>query len=395
MKILYLHHCGSTGGAGNSLLFILSKLKQMDHEIHVITQLGEMTHKFKKITPHVYEIKGVPVEFTAEGFGLFRTLFVNLKSKRLRKGIRQVCSIVNDIQPDLIHFNEIGMFSTAEALKGKFDIPIVMHARTVPNRKYKFFIRRFTKKTIAYVDQMMCITKSVANLYPGIENKRVIYNPLHLDQANVDSLSAINYHAQKLKVLFLANFYRQKGIQETLEAAIIMKDNTNVEFVIIGSNTKSEKYFNSLIGRTLDFLNVYPNYEKRLIEAQKKHQLKNLTLKGQVERIQDEIRQCHLLIAPMHLNGTPRSVFEAGMNGLPSILALHHQIDDLVEHGGNGFIIKEKSVTELVNNILLLEDDRALLESMGKSAREKYLKLCDQQEVANQVNQVYEDCLND
>ncbi len=77
LKILYVHHCGSTGGAGNSLLYVLKKLLEIGHDIHVVTQYGEMAKRFKEVTPNVYEIDGVPVAFTAEGFGILRTFFIN------------------------------------------------------------------------------------------------------------------------------------------------------------------------------------------------------------------------------------------------------------------------------------------------------------------------------
>lgn len=393
MKIAYVHHCGSKGGAGNSLFFLLSQLKEFNYEIHVITQQGEMAQKFKEVTPNVYEIKGIPVEFTAEGFGLIRTLFVNFKSLFLRKGINEVSEIIHDIQPDLVHLNEIGMFSLAKALKTKFSFPVVMHARTVPNRRHKFIIRRFTKLANQYVDFLICITKSVANLYPQIKNKEVVYNPIHLDLKQIENTPLIDYRGSKLRVLFLANFYKQKGIQETLESSIELKDNSKIEFVVIGSNTKPNAYFRSMIGATLDILNIYPNYEKRLKSAKRDLGLENLSLLGQIDDISEEIKKCHLLIAPMHLNGTPRSVFETGVFGIPSILALYHRIDDLVEDGVNGFVIKEKNVAELTSKVLLLQADRVLLESMGKAARAKYLKHCNQRVVAEKVNSIYHKCL--
>ena len=253
-------------------------------------------------------------------------------------------------------------------------------------------IRRFTKLANQYIDSLICITKSVANLYPEIENKEVVYNPIHLDLKQIESTPIIDYRGPRLRVLFLANFYKQKGIQDTLDSAIELKENANIEFVIIGSNTKPNRYFRSMIGATLDLLDIYPNYEKRLKLAKRDLALENLSLLGQVDDISEEIKKCHLLIAPMHLNGTPRSVFEAGVYGLPSILSLYHRIDDLVEDGVNGYVINEKSVAELTSKILLFHDDRILLESMGKAARAKYLKVCNQRVVAEKVNSIYHKC---
>jgi glycosyltransferase involved in cell wall biosynthesis len=192
-----------------------------------------------------------------------------------------------------------------------------------------------------------------------------------------------------MKVLFLANFYKQKGVEETLDAAIELKDDPNIEFIIVGSNTRSDKFFSSLFGIILDATNLFPNYEKRFNSVKKRLAMSNLVIKGQIKDIKVEVRNCHLLIAPMHLNGTPRSVFEAGIYGIPSILSLYHKIDDLVEDGVNGFVIQEKNVSELVDKILLLEKDRTLLGSMGEAAKIKFSKVCDQEFVANQIISIY------
>ena len=388
MKIVYVHHCGSTGGAGNSLYFLLSKLV-LEHEIHIITQQGEMVDKFKLLTPHVYEIRGIPVLFTAENFGYIRTIFVNLKSFFYYKEVAKVVAIISEIEPDIVHLNEIGMFSLAKKVKQKLRIPVVMHARTVPNRKYKLLLNLFTNQCNRFVDQLICITKSVAHLYPEILHKSVIYNPVQLDENEANLISAINYNSQVFKVLFLANFYRQKGVEETLKAIIELRANLNIQFVIIGSNIKPQAFFKSLFGRLLNLLNVYPDYENRMRKAIQEYELKNVTLLGQVRDIKSEIQNCHLLIAPMHLNGTPRSVFEAGIYGIPSILALYHKIDDLVEHEVNGLVINEKNYKELVNGIVCLERNRAKLKAYGEAAKEKYIQICAQDLAAREMNEVY------
>ena len=388
MKIVYVHHCGSTGGAGNSLYFLLSKLV-LEHEIYVITQQGEMVDKFKMLTPHVYEIRGLPVFFTMENFGYIRTIFVNLKSFFYYKEVSKVVAIIREIEPDIVHLNEIGMFSLAKRIKRRLHIPVVMHARTVPNRKHKFLLTFFTNQCNKFVDQLICITKSVAHQYPEILHKSVIYNPIQLDESQASQIRTINYDSQVFRVLFLANFYRQKGVDETLKAIIKLRANQNIQFVIIGSNIKSDAFFKSVVGRTLNFLNIYPDYENRIKKAVEKFDLKNITLLGQVRDIKSEIQNCHLLIAPMHLNGTPRSVFEAGIYGIPSILSLYHKIDDLVEHEVNGLVINEKSYKELVEGIVDLERDRSKMQAFGEAAKEKYVNICAQDLAAREMNKVY------
>lgn len=392
MKIAYVHHCGLNGGAGNSLYILLSQLKNLNYEIHLVIPRGEIVEKFKKVTHNIYVVEVVPLEFSAEGVGLIRTIYANVKSYLLRNAIQEITEIIGTIKPDIVHLNEIGMFSLAKSLKKRFQIPIVMHARTVPNRKYKYLINRFTNFSNDYIDYLICISKSVYALLPNVKNKIIVYNPVNLSIDEIENNTRINYNSKKLKVLFLANFYRQKGVDEALEAAICLRKNKRIEFVFIGSNTKSDSYFKSIIGRILDIFNFYPNYEVRLESEKVKHKLKNLILKGQIENVHSEIKKCHLLIAPMHLNGTPRSVLEAGVYGIPSILSLHDKIDDLVEDGVNGFVIGEKDIQDLIDKILLLENNRLMLCSMGEAAKFKFKKICDKKLIAKQVSLIYSKC---
>jgi glycosyltransferase involved in cell wall biosynthesis len=60
-----------------------------------------------------------------------------------------------------------------------------------------------------------------------------------------------------------------------------------------------------------------------------------------------------------------------------------------VEDGVNGFVIQEKNVSELVDKILLLEQDRKLLQSMGEASKIKFSKVCNQKVVADQINSIY------
>jgi glycosyltransferase involved in cell wall biosynthesis len=388
MKIVYIHHSGSTGGAGNSLYYLLGKMKR-DHDIHIITPAGPMADRFRNLTTNVHTVKGVPLLFTMAGFGLLRTLFGNLKSLIYYNQISLIVNIIRNIKPDLVHLNEIGTFSLAKRIKQEFDIPVVMHARTVPNRDHQFLIRLFTRKCNVYVDRLICITKSVALQYPKVLRKTVVYNPLHIEQADLKLLREINYKDKVLNVLFLSNFYRQKGVDETIRTIVALKDRTDIHFVLIGSNIRSDSFFNSLPGRILNRLNFYPDYESRIQHAIEKNRLTNVTVKGQVENITKEINDCHLLIAPMHLNGTPRSVFEAGIYGIPSILSLRDQIDDLVENGVNGIVIKERDHEELTEAVVNLASDRELLEKMGQAAKEKFLIFCTQEKAYREISEIY------
>jgi len=68
--------------------------------------------------------------------------------------------------------------------------------------------------------------------------------------------------------------------------------------------------------------------------------------------------------------GTPVSVLEAGLSGLPVIATLHGGIPDVVKHGETGFLVHEGDFTAMADYMLQLVLDDHKVSSMGKAANE-------------------------
>ncbi|MCT0201793.1 glycosyltransferase [Synechococcus sp. CS-603] len=73
--------------------------------------------------------------------------------------------------------------------------------------------------------------------------------------------------------------------------------------------------------------------------------------------------------------GTPLSIIEAQMAGLPVIATNHAGIPDVVIHGETGLLGKELDIRTMANHILLLANDPQLAASMGRNARQRATKL--------------------
>ena len=67
--------------------------------------------------------------------------------------------------------------------------------------------------------------------------------------------------------------------------------------------------------------------------------------------------------------GTPVGVLEASSIGLPVISTMHAGISDAVVHEETGFLVKEKDVKGMAENIILLLSDPMLAKSMGAKGR--------------------------
>ena len=96
-----------------------------------------------------------------------------------------------------------------------------------------------------------------------------------------------------------------------------------------------------------------------------------------------------ILAFPSHLNGPGRAVFEAGIHGIPSIVALKDRVEDVVEDGVTGIIVPPRDPRRLADAIVRLADDPALRRRLGSAARARYAAQFEPAAVARQTLEVY------
>src|SRR6185295_6054285 len=131
--------------------------------------------------------------------------------------------------------------------------------------------------------------------------------------------------------------------------------------------------YRSLGGKLAVALGITVDLETELKGWIAKEQIEEtVKLRGHVEADRRLFASMDLLVFPSHLNGIGRSVFEAGVLGVPSVVALKDRLQDIVEDGKTGLIVAEKDPKALSDAIAKLADDRELRLSMGRQAQAKY-----------------------
>ncbi len=387
MRILYIHHNSHTGGASNSLKYLLESLKSKNIEIHIISPGGKVFNNFLNITNKVYEIKGIPLFQATCGtnFPLIRSLI----SLRHLSQYKIITDIVKKVNPDIVHLNEIGQFFLAKRLK-KLGFKVVLHSRVAINRSYKI-LTYFTEKIInKYIDYVFAIDGSVVKSIYNVKNIKIVYNPIKPSTKKIK----IPKKKNKIKCLFLANLLKQKGVINIIKSAIRLKNNKNIVFYIAGSNVRSNSFYNSFLGHFLDFTGIYPDYQKLIINTIKQNNLTNLKFLGQVENIEYIFKDIHILLLPTLMNEPSRSVFEAGYHGIPSIISLKDVVEDVVEHNYNGIIIKENDFKNMCESILYLSQNENLRLKLGNNSSKRFNKLNNHKRSARLVYSVYKKLLN-
>lgn len=382
-RVLYIHHSGGRGGSSNSLINLLNFIPDNIIDIHIMTVDGPVVDLFKLITKKVYVVNSMPLFGTTSGVDnlLFRNFIGFMNYLKIRKKIK---NIISEINPDIIHINEITSIQIAKIAKS-IGIKVVCHIRIVPDLKYPWINFHVKKMLGKYVDEIICIDESVANNYKEFTNLNVIYNMLNISE----NINIVNHNSKIVNCVFLSNLLRHKGVFEILKASEILKDEENIKFLIVGGNTKSDVFFKSILGKILEMLRIHVNIEKKLSQAKLKGGLSNVFINGHTNNIGEFLEQSHILLFPSFMNGPSRSIFEAGVYGIPSIIALKDKVEDVVTDGFNGYIIDEGDYISLANKIKVLVGNVDLRKNMGLNSRERFLKLNSSKSAKLQILSIY------
>jgi glycosyltransferase involved in cell wall biosynthesis len=346
--------------------------RQRNLEVHVAVSL-----------PYLFSGSGAPLKGTRLiPFGLSLPDFFHQRAFR---------RMISEIKPDLVHLNERSMIFAAKQVH-QLGIPVVMHARNVACQEVSWAQNMCESYIEKYVDRLIAIDESVQRSLPRVTKSTVVYNPLE----SIDQIKASHIDPTKPKtLLFLSNLMDVKGIWDLLEAVRLLKHRTDFHLLIVGGNSRPPEFFQSLKGRIAKRLGVVKEVDKLVLEFLEKHGLQDrITVKGFVNDIGSLIEHTYVNIFPSHLNGPSRSVFEAGVAGVPTILALRTRVEDIVKDGINGLIVPEKNPAALAEAIAQLLDSPQLRDQLGQAAKEQFKLQFAKENSAARVLAIYQEILS-
>ena len=149
--------------------------------------------------------------------------------------------------------------------------------------------------------------------------------------------------------LMLSRLIESKGVLEFLEAAKIIKQmGYCVSFTLAGP----DEYGHDSLDRK-ELLAKYNEY----VDIQK-----------EVADVRNLIKKSSVYVLPSYREGTPRSVLEAMSMGRPIITTDAPGCRETVSNNENGFLVKARSVDDLVRALEIYCKNPTLIEDMGASS---------------------------
>lgn len=181
---------------------------------------------------------------------------------------------------------------------------------------------------------------------------------------------------RRTRILFMANFIREKGVMDTLEAIPdVCSRYPEVEFVFSGAWVEE--------GTKREFETFLKNFPQLPI-----------SIKGTVSGKEKSalLGSSDIFVFPSYYSaeGQPWVIVEAMAHGLPIISTDHGCIRDSVIDGFNGFLVQKRSPHDIAKKMDLLLEDNKLRLAMSENSRKHYETHFTEQELVKDLS----DCFN-
>jgi glycosyltransferase involved in cell wall biosynthesis len=274
---------------------------------------------------------------------------------------------------DVIHANEVSEILPLMIAARVFNAPIVVHVRSLMRVDDRSLRSRWLSDRLRQdADAVIAIDENVRATLPADVEVDVIQNSFTAKRTplpdpvilrKLDSLRPTS-----LKVAFVGNLHHSKGLFDLLSAAkLIHQAGRDVEFVIVGGVTMTDKGLNAWI---LAKAGLAQNVQAELSRRTEQEGLSDtFHLLGATTDIQCVYDRIDVLCFPSHYDAPGRPVFEAAFSAVPSIVSVDNPRPDTLVHGETGLAIPARNPEKLAEAILYFADHPEEVERMGANAR--------------------------
>ena len=222
--------------------------------------------------------------------------------------------------------------------------------------------------------RVICISDKVANrvLDGAIApvNTRVIYNSV-----DAQLFSRASTDSAPNTILSVGNLISIKGHELLLRALVaILPDHPNIACQIIGDGPERDR-----LTRLASDCNIANRV--RFLGRQSRKQ------------VADAMRRCVLFALPSRYEGLGCVYLEAMSTEKPVIACRGQGIDEIIQHGSNGWLIEPGNLQELIAALSTLLQNLRLRRQIGEAARRTVLQNHTSEHQAAQLVTLYRECV--
>jgi glycosyltransferase involved in cell wall biosynthesis len=417
-RVLYIHHGTVLGGAPVSLLHLLAGLKAIsDLDIRLFCRAEGISQFFQSRLN--LEVGRIADPLTLLGNVLIWGV-APLEFKKRRLFIQDLIKFpwsvfsqwrcIRRERPALVHLSSAVLFSSAAAAR-LAGVPIVWHIREMLAGGRFSIRRKFAGWLIRRLaDRVIVCSPPEAERLEGQNDKHVhvVYHPIDFKYLNPDEIDKSEARKrlridENQKVLIsLGGVSHWKGTVPILEAMSHTDAQTHLYFA--GQSFSAEGSKVNILKRWMfrwedkfvrDGRQDAPiiHYRDRVRLAWDKAPKDRIHFLGFLEDVRDLIAAADVVIFAGMAPHYPRGVFEAYAMARPVVVFDVDGIRQKVIEGVTGVIVPHRTGEALGQAVRELLENPGLCISLGEQGRQYAMQLCDRDQTAKQVLDVYDDLL--
>ena len=310
---------------------------------------------------------------TAQELDAHGLIFENIEfSRRGLNPIRELATVVRlrailrRINPDIVHniaLKPVVLGSLAARLAGVRNVvnaPVgmgyVFTSHESKARILRPLVKRLIRNVLSRPNSKVIIENSddYNNLISGRFAKRESISLVKGAGVDTAKFSYTVESVEPVKVIMVARLLRDKGIQEFIDAAEIVKQsNSSVKFLLVGD---------------VDDGNPTSLNTKQLVELKNSQ---NVEWLGARLDIAELLAASHIACLPSYREGLPKSLIEAASVGRAIVATDVPGCREVVTHLINGLLVPPRDSKALAAALLVLINDHELRSKMGRENRSK------------------------
>jgi glycosyltransferase involved in cell wall biosynthesis len=239
----------------------------------------------------------------------------------------------------------------------KKKIIIHFHGRGIKEFFFLNKVNKFYYKLVCKNTYLIFLSNKLSNDFPTdyVSVKKYFFLNNCLSKDDFDLKKEFNSNS-KLRLLFLSNLIKDKGVLEFLEICRLL-------------STNKINYTGKIVGKEFDITGDYIN------EFLIKHSLKeNLQYCGPLynQKKEEVLLNSDILILPTKNDAFPLVILEAFKFGVVPLSVNIGGIADIIENNKTGFCFEDNKPEYFVETIKLLHQNRALLNNMANNCMNEF-----------------------
>ncbi len=307
---------------------------------------------------------------------------ISISERKLRiKDIFRIYIFIKENSIDLIHAHGKGAGVIAR-ITNIFARRILIYTfHGIHHKCHNVFVRNFYilyENILGKIDTFKILVSEsekkfakVLKINLGI-NSKIIYNgvinkPIKNYKNQLEIVK--NLSNDKINVITVSRFVRQKNINEVIEIA---KKLPEINFLIIGDGELWRVIRNEILGSSIH----------------------NINLVGSKNNVYHYLYKSDIYLSTSIYEGLPLSILEAMSVGLPVVASNVIGNSDTIEHGKSGYLYDLKNIKKAVKYIKKLANDKSQRINFGKNAFKRQREYFSKDIMLSEYHRLYNNLTN-